>query len=213
MMIKKIAFNKLARSLMLTSLLLAPLSAFAEASNQSAAEASGKPREVVNIEGAIFNRSAVFKDQRLRLVGAGLREKFFLDLYAVGLYTPEGKKPNLSEENSALALRIEILSSAVTAKRMTSATLDGFEQSTQGNIASIENEIQQLILAFRDEIKPGDLFDLIYTPGAGVEVLKNGERKTARIVKEGFKQALFGIWLSEHAVQEDLRGALLALDP
>ena len=53
-----------------------------------------------------------------------------------------------------------------------------------------------------------DVFDFIYIPDVGVNTFKNGELKTTVQGLE-FKQALFGIWLSEDSVQDDLKLSLL----
>ncbi len=149
-------------------------------------------------------------EQALNLNGTGVRSKFFMDIYAAGLYLPEANK-NGNEVVAAdkpMALRLHITSSLLTAEKMESATRDGFEQSTGGNTASIKPSIEAFIAAFKDEIKENDVFDLVYKPGKGVEVYKNSELKTSAEGLE-FKKALFGIWLSDNAVQEDLKEGLL----
>ena len=52
------------------------------------------------------------------------------------------------------------------------------------------------------------MFDLVYLPGEGVRVLKNGEQKDTVGGLE-FKKALFGIWLSDKPAQEDLKEKML----
>ena len=61
---------------------------------------------------------------------------------------------------------------------------------------------------FSEEIKDGDVFDLVYLPGEGVRVLKNGDQR-ATIGDLEFKKALFGIWLSDEPAQEDLKEKML----
>jgi len=61
---------------------------------------------------------------------------------------------------------------------------------------------------FQEEIKEGDIYDMIYRPGTGVTVLKNSTL-SADIPALPFKKALFGIWLSTDPVQESLKKGLL----
>jgi hypothetical protein len=61
---------------------------------------------------------------------------------------------------------------------------------------------------FQEEIKEGDVFDLVYVPGEGVHVLKNGEQKDT-VGDLEFKKALFGIWLSDNPAQKDLKNKML----
>ncbi len=149
-------------------------------------------------------------DQSLQLNGAGVRTKFFLDLYVAALYLPtlEDDADDIVEADEPMALRLHIISGMITGKRMAESTRDGFVRSTGGNLAPIEDKVEQLITAFAEDVKEGDVFDLVYRPGAGVTVYRNGEAKS-QVPGLAFKQALFGIWLSDDPVQEDLRDALL----
>ncbi|WP_417544646.1 chalcone isomerase family protein [Marinobacter sp.] len=73
---------------------------------------------------------------------------------------------------------------------------------------SIQSEIDQFMSVFKEEIKAGDVFDLVYVPGEGVKVFKNSEQKgTVGDLK--FKKALFGIWLSDEPAQKSLKKKML----
>lgn len=165
---------------------------------------------VQEVSGVKFNVIQEFKGQKLQLVGAGLRERFFLDLYVIGLYSPTGAVPNLDDVDEMIALRLQILSKAVTPKRMIEATESGFKRVLKKPNPAIDQDIQRLITAFKDNIVPGDVFELVYSPTVGVEVLKNSEATIDPIKTPGFKQALFGIWLFSDTEDKSLRKALLA---
>ncbi len=149
-------------------------------------------------------------DQPLSLNGTGIRSKFFMDIYAAGLYLPEQSKDAASivKANKPMALRLHITSSLLSGEKMESATREGFEQSTGGKTQPIKASIEKFITAFKEGIKENDVFDLVYIPNKGVEVFKNSELKSSAEGLE-FKQALFGIWLSDDAVQDDLKEGLL----
>ncbi|GAA3913281.1 chalcone isomerase family protein [Litoribacillus peritrichatus] len=146
----------------------------------------------------------------LILNGAGIRDKLFLDLYVAGLYL-ESKGLTAEQVVNAdqpMALRLHIISGLITAEKMVNATNEGFEMATGGNTAAIKSEIEQFISVFREEIKEGDVFDLVYVPGVGVNVTKNGVEKD--VVKGvEFKKAMFGIWLSDNPVHDGLKAELL----
>ena len=91
---------------------------------------------------------------------------------------------------------------------MEKATREGFVKATGGNTAPIEAQIEKFISVFKEKINENDIYDLIYVPGKGVEVYKNDEYKS---LTEGlaFKQALFGIWLSDKPVQKRLKEEML----
>ncbi len=146
----------------------------------------------------------------LHLNGAGTREKYFMDMYVGALYLKQrsSNARKIIEADEPMAIRLQIISSIITSDRMEESTREGFESSTGGKTQPIQKEIDAFISVFRTEIKTGDIYDLIYTPGVGTEVLKNGKSQS---VTEGIalKRALFGIWLCDKPVQKDLKEALL----
>jgi hypothetical protein len=146
----------------------------------------------------------------LKLNGAGTRSKWFMDLYVGGLYVPstidDGEVIINADEPQVITLHI--ISGMITSDKMKDATMEGFENSTGGDLAAIQAKVDAFLDVFSDEIVEGDVFDLVYLPDEGVRVLKNGE---ARSTIEGleFKKALFGIWLSDQPAQEDLKEKML----
>ena len=149
----------------------------------------------------------------LTLNGAGVRSKFFLDLYIGALYlnAKSSDADTVIAADEAMTIRLYITSSLIDGEKMSAATLDGFVKSTGGNLAPIQKEVDSLISAFRDAVEDKDVFDLQYVPGQGVSVIRNGEVKVV-VPGLAFKQALFGIWLSEDPVQDDLKEDMLDED-
>ena len=141
-----------------------------------------------------------------------MRSKFGIKLYVCGLYLPEKSQdaPAIVAADSPMAARLHITSGLITGEKMEEAVRDGFDLSTGGNTAPIAAEIDQMLSIFRDNVSENDTYDLIYTPGSGVEAFKNN---TSKCVIEGlaFKQALFGMWLGEKPVQKKLKEQMLGL--
>ena len=106
-------------------------------------------------------------------------------------------------------MRLVITSKLITSEKMSEATLEGFEKSMGGDISSLKSEITSFIDVFKkDEIVKGNIFDLVYTPGKGVTVSKNGKVATT-VAGLPFKKALFGIWFSDDPVDSDLKDGML----
>lgn len=168
------------------------------------------PVSAVTIEGVDMPDQMKADGSELVLNGAGVRSKWFLDLYIGGLYVSHvGSDPKaIIDADEPQAIRLHIVSGMITSDKMTSATLEGFEASTKGNTAPVQAEIDEFMGVFKDEIKEGDVFDLVYVPGEGVKVSKNGNARDT-ISGMAFKKALFGIWLSDEPAQEDLKAAML----
>jgi hypothetical protein len=164
----------------------------------------------VEVAGVQLPEKLDVQEQSLSLNGTGVRSKFFMDIYAAGLYLSEASKEATAiiAQDKAMALRLHVTSGLLTSEKMEAATREGFEKSTNGNTAAIQSTIDTFIANFKDAIQENDIFDFVYTPMKGVAVFKNGELKST-ILGLPFKQALFGIWLSEDAVQDDLKSGLL----
>ena len=149
-------------------------------------------------------------DDKLMLNGGGIREKWWIDIYVGGLYVV--KKSNDSgkivDEDKPMAVRLHIISSLINRDKMVKAIREGFEKSTGGNTQPIQKEIDALLSAIKEELKIDDVFDLIYEPGKGVSLLKNGKQKVTVKGME-FKKALFGIWLGSDPVDKDLKKGML----
>ncbi|MFT6153576.1 MAG: hypothetical protein ACJAYK_001298 [Crocinitomicaceae bacterium] len=164
----------------------------------------------IEVGGVQLPESIKVDTQSLALNGTGVRSKFFMDIYAAGLYLSKTSADAVSiiDQDKPMALRLHITSGLLSSEKMEAATREGFDKATGGNTASIQENINSFIETFKQEIIENDVFDFIYTPQNGVNVLKNGEFKK-NIKGLEFKQALFGIWLSEDAISDDLKEGLL----
>lgn len=163
------------------------------------------------VGGVTLPATQEFQEKTLYLNGAGVREKLWIDLYAAGLYL-EQKNTNGQEVLNAdkpMALKLHIVSKLITSDKMVEAVNEGFEKSTNGNTAPIQNEINSILGFFKEDIKKNDVFDLVYLPSKGVVAYKNGQQKGIVKGKE-FKKALFGIWLSNRSADDGLKAELLA---
>ncbi|AZZ93615.1 chalcone isomerase [Hahella sp. KA22] len=147
----------------------------------------------------------------LKLNGAGVRSKWFIDVYVGGLYLPQANKDasSIVKADEPMAIKLHMVSGMVTSEKMQKATTEGFENATNGNTAPIKANIDKFIGVFDEEIQENDEFDLVYLPGKGVEVYKNDALAATIDGGVAFKEALFGIWLSDKPAQEDLKKAML----
>ncbi len=162
------------------------------------------------LDGVDIPESLELNGQTLTLNGAGDRSKWFMDHYVASLYLP-GKTADASaiiNADEPQVITLHIISDMITSDRMKDATMEGFRNSTDGDLSAIPDEVDTFLDVFSDEINNGDMFELAYLPGKGVRVSKNGEEITT-IGDLTFKKALFGIWLSDKPAQDDLKEGLL----
>ncbi len=148
--------------------------------------------------------------QGLVLNGAGVRTKFFMDMYVGGLYLKqkESNAEKILAADAPMALRLHIISGLITSEKMEAATREGFANAAGGALAPLADRIERFIAVFREKINKEDIFEFAYAPGAGTKISKNGKLK-ATIPGADFKKALFGIWLCAKPAQESLKGQML----
>lgn len=152
-------------------------------------------------------------DQILLLNGGGTREAFFNDVYVGGLWLENGSTDGnaIAAADEPMAIRIHVLNDFfASSKHINDAFKKGFRFAMpRGDISSIKEELERLEAAFSDEITDGEEFDLVYIPGKGTSIYKEGKLKDT-IPGLEFKRLLFGIWISDKAtVNEDLTKGML----
>ena len=160
---------------------------------------AGEPPEAIEFEGST-----------LILNGTGTRVIFFMKVYEGSLYleTKSTDADQIINNNSPMALRIDVTSEMVTADAMKKALSEGLKKSTNNNTGNILNEIGQLSASFNSDVTSGDFYEFIYIPEIGTHVLKNNEM-VELIPGFEFKKAFFGIFLSNNPIQKNLKKAML----
>jgi len=147
---------------------------------------------------------------KLILNGAGYRTKFYMKIYVGALYLTEkcADQNKIINADKPMAIKMHIVSSLISSKKMIKAVNAGFENATANNTAPIQNEIKQLLSIFQEAIEIGDVYDLVYVPGKGILASKNGVLK-GTIKGLAFKKALFGIWLCDSPADKYLKKGML----
>lgn len=158
--------------------------------------------------GVKFPTSIEIGSKSLELNGGGIREKYWIDLYAAALYV-EKKTDDAGKiiyANYEQAIHIKIISSSVTRERFIESVTEGFKNAGHGK--ATDAEIKKFMGFFSDEFKIGDKINLEYIPEKGVMIKKNGTAK-GTIPGLDFKKALFAIWLGSKPASPDLKQGML----
>lgn len=163
------------------------------------------------VAGISLPNTLTIDNKTLLLNGAGVREKYWMNMYAGGLYlTEKNNEPQkIITSTQPMAIRLHIVSGLITSEKMEEAINEGFEKSTNGKTQALKTRIDEFTAAFREEIKQGDIFDIVYSANT-ISILKNNKLK-AKIKGHDFKEALFGIWLSANPADENLKKGMLGL--
>lgn len=162
------------------------------------------------VGGVNFSDQMTISGKNMVLNGAGLRKKAFIKVYACGLYVNEktSDAKAIINADDPMAIRLVITTGLVSKEKMQDAMTEGFEASTNGNQAALQNKIDAFNKCFNDEIVKQDEFLMTYVPGTGVVVSKNGTEKGI-IDGIDFKKALFGIWLGDKPADDGLKEDLI----
>lgn len=160
--------------------------------------------------GVSIPNNVSFEGEKLVLNGVGVREKFWMDMYAGALYLGSKSSDDkaIINANDPMAIKLHMVSSLITSEKMIEAVNEGFENATNGKTSAISSEISKFKAFFIDEINKEDVFDIVYIPAKGVLVYKNGKEKGV-IKGMEFKKALFGIWLSDKPADKKLKQGML----
>lgn len=171
--------------------------------------------------------------------GAGTRVKFFMRIYVLALYMEEPSKDQevIINADKPMSMRMHIISSMLTSEVMNKYIREGFDRSLGEKSAEVKSHLDLICSEFSSEpTEVGDVYDLHYTPGAGMSGSKNGvmynfdnldkevddsNRSTQMLqlkhTKDGdaaipgflFKKGLFGVWLSDDPVDANLKDEIL----
>ncbi len=167
----------------------------------------------LEVNGVTVPRKIDFQNKTLQLNGAGGRSKMWLEVYVQALYLSQlSQDPKfIIDSDTEMAIRIEITSSMVSSNKLTKAMNTGFEKSAGSNLAELRPRIEQFKTLLSDQITEKDVFILAYNPlDQTINVIKNDVVK-GKIPGFDFKQALFGIWLSDKPVDDTLKKHLLGI--
>ena len=167
----------------------------------------------LEVNGVTVPRKIEFQNKTLQLNGAGGRSKMWLEVYVQALYLSQlSQDPKfIIDSDTEMAIRIEITSSMVSSNKLTKAMNTGFEKSAGSNLEELRPRIEQFKTMLSDAITEKDVFILAYNPlDQTINVIKNDVVK-GKVTGFDFKQALFGIWLSDKPVDDTLKKHLLGI--
>ena len=145
----------------------------------------------------------------LALNGAGVRKRFFLQVYAVGLYVADRKADPISQPGPK-RVAIHMLRD-VGAEQFSQALADGIrENHAEAEVKALEPRVKELVATMAEikEARKGMSIALDWT-GAATQLVIDGKPAGRPIPGEDFYRALLRIWLGARPVQDDLKKALL----
>ncbi len=162
------------------------------------------------VEGVSLPETISLEGRELVLNGAGVREKFFFDIYVAALYLPAKSKdaPSILAADQPWRMSMDFLYSKVDRKKLDKGWDEGFEANVApGQLPSLRERLQQFKNMFVT-LSKGDTVLLDYLPGEGVRVVVKGVEQGV-IPGADFARALLSVWIGKEPVTGSLKKALL----
>ena len=172
----------------------------------------------VNVGGVRYDDTMKVGGKELQLNGAGVRTKFFVKVFTLGLYLDEKQSSpqEIFKSDTGRRIRLVMLRD-VSSEDFGNAFMTGINQnSTAAEKAKIALQIGKYgeLFASMNGLKKGDILDLDYIPGTGTVCSVNGKKVGDPAPTLEFHNAILKIWLGEKPVDASLKPKLLvAPDP
>ena len=150
---------------------------------------------------------------KLLLNGAGVREKFFVDVYVGALYLEKKTRdpaPVLAGSGPATIL-MHFTYSEVSREKIIEGWKDGLAENLSAErMSSIKPRLEKFNSLFRTVVE-GDVIRIDYIPETGTQVRINDELQ-GTVEGNDFFRDLLRIWLGAAPVSKSLKHDMLGLD-
>jgi hypothetical protein len=146
----------------------------------------------------------------LVLNGAGIRKKFFMDIYVGALYLPAktGDASAILADTGPASVLMHFLHKEVGKDKITGGWNDGLAANHTAEEMAALQPILNAFNALFDTVHEGDVIRIDHLPGSGTRVLINGAA-SGTVPGDDFYRALLKIWLGAHPVSKALKQGML----
>ncbi|NOZ85958.1 MAG: hypothetical protein GXP49_06800 [Deltaproteobacteria bacterium] len=162
--------------------------------------------KTVKVEGKSYAPTINLEGKTLKLVGAGLREKWFFDVYTMGVYSESGKcdAKDLIDTDQVKYLRLDMLRD-VSAEKMSSTLAESFgKHMPNGASPKLKEQVKTFKGYFKDECKEGVVLEMYYVPGKGTIIKQDGKQLGPPLEGKDFGRILFDIYFGKNTCCDDL---------
>jgi len=166
--------------------------------------------QAVEIEGVKLPDTIQLQGKTLQLNGAGIRTKFFFDIYVGGLYLEQSTSSTkeILADTRNKRITMNILYGEVDKEKLTDGWEAGFEKNQpDARMQKLKDRLASFNALFVTSHR-GDsiVFDLL--SDGSTHVSFNGSEKGV-IEGADFQQALLSVWLGKKPADSDLKKAML----
>jgi Chalcone isomerase-like len=166
------------------------------------------PMAGARVAGVDLPGSVTVAGRTLQLNGAGVRTRFFVKVYAIGLYlervTADAGAVLAADETRHVELR---LLRSLSADDITSAIVTAVEESAGDALPTLRSRLDRLRTMFRPAAA-GESITLDYVPGTGTAISANGE-PLGTLEGKDLADVLLSVWIGPAPLDAGLKRALL----
>lgn len=164
----------------------------------------------MDVEGVNIPEQVVVEGKTLQLNGAGMRTKFFFDIYVGALYLAKPSKHAeavLAKPNSA-RVSMDIVYGEVDKKKLIKGWNAGFKKNqSKASFTALKERLDAFNRMFID-LKEGDHINFDFLMNGETHVVIKSQH-VGSIEGVDFQQALLAVWLGEKPADSDLKQAML----
>jgi hypothetical protein len=165
------------------------------------------------VGGVRFTDTATVAGKELKLNGVGMRTKFFIKVYAAGLYLPQQSRNPAEIQKMDGPRRVQlVMMRELSSDDFGKAFMDGLNaNSTAQERSALMGQTMQMgkVFAMVPGLKKGDVLFLDWIPGTGTVTSLNGRKIGDTIPDVAFYNALLRIWIGDKPADANLKPALL----
>lgn len=146
----------------------------------------------------------------LVLNGAGIRKKFFMDIYIGALYLPAKTTDAAAilADTGPASVLMHFLYKEVSKEKITGGWNEGLAANhTTEEMAALQPQLTAFNALF-DTAREGDVIRIDFLPGTGTRVLINGT-PSGTVAGANFYRALLRVWLGANPVSKALKQGML----
>jgi len=168
------------------------------------------PAWSVEIEEVKLANQVVLEGDVLLLNGAGVRTKFFFDIYVAALYRKQVTKRAefvLASPNPA-HVSMDILYGEVNKEKLTKGWTSGFKKNQSKVVFSALKERLDAFNQMFTDLRKNDHIDFDFLKNGQTRVAINGQQ-VGSIKGLDFQRALLAVWLGAKPADSDLKQAML----
>ncbi len=168
--------------------------------------------QAIEMYGVQLDDTVHLGNSNLQLNGAGIRSKYFFDLYVTALYLSAKKSSAEEVLVDAKEKRIALyMLRGMRAEDLLYRFNTGIEKNcTDEEVHAMKDELHAFEIIFHQmvDVKKNDVLLLDYLPAAGTQIVVNGTVR-GTIAGRQLYSALLKIWLGPRPAQDDLKLKLL----